>query len=136
MAIGILSRPMQRVPEEAPAESLAVSAREATSIGAPAKRRMWEQLVRECEAMVQHALGTGRVVPADVMARLDRAVSAPDVPKAVAAPDRRDDARGERRSRQRLGDGDILVCFARHGACRARPRHRTGDPRSDAPDGR
>ena len=56
---------------------------------------MWEQLVRECEAMVQHALGTGRVVPADVMARLDRAVSAPDVPKAVAAPDRRDDARGE-----------------------------------------
>jgi hypothetical protein len=95
MAIGILSRPMQRVPEEAPAESLAVSAREATSIGAPAKRRMWEQLVRECEAMVQHALGTGRVVPADVMARLDRAVSAPDVPKAVAAPDRRDDARGD-----------------------------------------
>jgi hypothetical protein len=56
---------------------------------------MWEQLVRECEAMVQHALGTGRVVPADVMARLDQAVSAPDVPEAVAAPDRRgNDAAG------------------------------------------
>jgi hypothetical protein len=95
MAIGILSRPMQRVPEEAPAGSLARIAREATSIGLPVKRRIWERLVRECEAMVQHALGTGRSVPADVMTRLDQAVYAPDVPEAVAAPDRRDDAPGD-----------------------------------------
>jgi hypothetical protein len=77
MAIGILSRPTQRVPEEAPAESLAVPAREATSIGVPAKRRIWERMVRECEAMVQHALSTGRVVPTDVMGSNPRAAATP-----------------------------------------------------------
>jgi hypothetical protein len=95
MAIDISSRPMQRVPAEAPAEPFAVSAREATSIGLPAKRRICERMVRECEAMVQHALSTGRFVPAEVMARLDQAVSAPDLPEAVAAPYRRDDAPGD-----------------------------------------
>jgi len=40
MAIGILSTPIQRVPEEAPPEPVAVSARQATSIGLPAKRRI------------------------------------------------------------------------------------------------
>jgi hypothetical protein len=73
---------------------VAASAREATSIGLPVKRRICERMVRECEAMVQHALSTGRVVPADVMARLDQAVSAPDVPGAFAAPDRPDGAPG------------------------------------------
>ena len=58
MAIGILSTPIQRVPEEAPPEPVAVSARQATSIGLPAKRRIWERMLRECEAMVQHALST------------------------------------------------------------------------------
>jgi len=41
--------------------------------------------------MVQHALGTGRVVSAEVMEHLDQAVSIPDVSMAAAAP-RRDDA--------------------------------------------
>ena len=92
---GDLSTPIQHVPEEAPPEPVAVSARQATSIGLPAKRRIWERMLRECEAMVQHALSTGRVVPTDVMARLDQAVSAPDLPGAVAAPDRRDDPPGD-----------------------------------------
>jgi hypothetical protein len=95
MAIGLLSRPMQRVPEESPAASFAEPAREATSIGLLVKRRIWERMARECEAMVQHALSTGRVVPAGVMERLDQAVSAPDALVAAAVPDRRDDAPGD-----------------------------------------
>jgi hypothetical protein len=91
MAIGMLSRPMQRVPEEAPAEPAAVSARKATSIGLPIKRRIWQRMARECEAMVQHALSTGRSVPAEVMAQLDQAVSTPDLPGTDAALDRRDE---------------------------------------------
>ena len=91
MAIGILSRPMQRVPEEALAESAAVSARKATSIGLPIKRRIWQRMARECEAMVQHALSTGRPILAEVMAQLDQAVSTPDLPGTVASPERRDE---------------------------------------------
>jgi hypothetical protein len=94
IAIGVLSRPLQRVPDETPAEPLAVSAGEATSTTLPAKRRMWERMVRECEAMVQHALSTGRVVPAEVMLQLDQAVSSPD-PPGTDAPDRRDDPPGD-----------------------------------------
>jgi hypothetical protein len=55
------------------------------------KQRTWERMARECEAMVHHALSTGRVVPTEVLERLDQAVSAPDALVAVAAPDRRDD---------------------------------------------
>src|SRR5580704_10806057 len=89
MAIGVLSRPMQRVPEEEPAEPFAVPAREATSIGLSIKRRLWEGMLRECEAMVQHALSTGRSIPAEIMERLDQAFSAPDVPVTFATTERR-----------------------------------------------
>jgi hypothetical protein len=94
MAIGVLSKPMQRVPEEEPAEPFAVPAREATSIGLSIKRRLWEGMLRECEAMVQHALSTGRSIPAEIMERLDQAFSAPDVPVTFATTERRgiDDA--------------------------------------------
>jgi hypothetical protein len=41
---------------------------------------------------VQHAFSTGRVVPVEVMVRLDQAVSSADGLSVVAAPDSRDDA--------------------------------------------
>jgi hypothetical protein len=69
-----------------------VTARRATGVGVQVKERLWQRMARECEAMMQHALSNGLVVPAEVMQRLDQAVSAPDEPVAVAAPDRRYDA--------------------------------------------
>jgi hypothetical protein len=56
------------------------------------KERLRRRMLRECEAMLQHALGTGRVVSAEVMEHFDLAVSAPDALMASAAANRRDDA--------------------------------------------
>ena len=66
--------------------------RGATGFDAAVRERLWQRMVRECEAMVQHAFSTGRAVPVEVMEHLDRAVSAPDESVTVAASDRRDDA--------------------------------------------
>jgi hypothetical protein len=63
-----------------------------TGIGARVKERMWQRMARECEAMVQYAFSTGRVVPIEVMVRLDQAVSAADGLSVVAAPGRPDHA--------------------------------------------
>jgi hypothetical protein len=89
--ISILNRPPRHAvaPFDGP---LPVTPRGATGVGVQVKERLWQRMTRECEAMMLHALSTGLVVPADVMQRLDQAVSAPDEPAAVAAPDRRDDA--------------------------------------------
>jgi hypothetical protein len=47
---------------------------------------------RECEALVQYAFSTGRVVPIPMMVRLDQAVSATDGLPVVAASDRPDES--------------------------------------------
>lgn len=53
---------------------------------AQVKERLWQRMVRECEVMTQHALSTGRVIPIEVLERLDRAASAPDGLATVATP--------------------------------------------------
>ena len=55
------------------------------------RERLWRRMARECEAMMEHALSTGRVVPAEVVKHLDQAISAPAELAAVAASDRLDD---------------------------------------------
>ena len=91
MNIGILNRPLRHAAEPFDEPSPG-DAKGVTEIGARVKERMWQRMARECEAMVQHAFSTGRVVPIEVMVRLDQAVSAADGLSVVAAPDRRDDA--------------------------------------------
>jgi len=91
MNISILNRPLRHAAvqfdEPPPGDAKGV-----TWIGARVKERLWQRMARECEAMVQHAFSTGRVVPIEVMVRLDQAVSAADGLAVVAAPDRRDEA--------------------------------------------
>jgi hypothetical protein len=91
MNISILNRPLRdaAVPFDEPSPG---DAKGVTGIGAWVKERMWQRMARECEAMVQHAFSTGRVVPTWVMVRLDQAVSAADGLSVVAARDRGDDA--------------------------------------------
>ena len=90
MNISILNRP-PRPSEGRPFDTLPpVAAGVAAGVAAQVKERLWQRMVRECEAMVRYALGTGLVVPADVMEHLDRAVSAPDGPITIAAPERPD----------------------------------------------
>ena len=71
---------------ESSSVSIAATAREATGIGPQVKRRISERMARECEAMVQFALSTGRTVPFEVVEQLDRALSAVDAPAAATVP--------------------------------------------------
>jgi len=73
-------------------EPLPVTAGSVTGITVQIRERVWQRMARECEAMVQHALGTGVIVPADVIMHLDHAVSSPDGPVSIAAPDRSDES--------------------------------------------
>src|SRR5215470_2599364 len=91
MNISILRRPPRQAGERPGDEPLPGAAREETGFDFQVKERLRRRMLHECEAMVQHALGTGRVVSAEVMEHLDQAVSIPDVSMAAAAP-RRDDA--------------------------------------------
>ena len=78
-----------------------VPARGATGIGLQTKQRLWEQMARECEAMAQLALNTGRTIPVEIVERLDQALSAPGALGAAATRARRssDDA-----PREQAGD--------------------------------
>jgi hypothetical protein len=69
---------MQHAQERRVDEPLAVAAGEATSVAVRVRQRLWEQMARECEAMVQHALSTGRTIPLEVVGRLDQALSGAD----------------------------------------------------------
>jgi hypothetical protein len=91
MNVSILHRP-PRPDDERPFALLPVAPGGAVGIAAQVRQRLRQRMVRECEDMVRYALGTGLVVPADVMEHLDQALSAPDGLVAVAAADRRDDA--------------------------------------------
>jgi len=92
MSISLLNRPARHAVERALSEAPPVTARGPACVGLQVKERLWQRMARECEAMMEHALSTGRVVPAEVIDRLDQAVSAPDALAAVAAPGQRDDA--------------------------------------------
>lgn len=91
MSISILNRPPQQT-EVRTADVLPGLAGTTAGIGVRIKERIWQRMARECDAMLQHALSTGRIVPAEVIERLDQAVSIPDGAVAIAMPDRRDDA--------------------------------------------
>jgi hypothetical protein len=89
MAISILKTPMQRAQERLFDESVSVAAGEVTAVGVGARQRLWQRMVRQCEAMTQHALSMGRSVPLEVVERLDQALSGPDAPAAATTPGRR-----------------------------------------------
>ena len=57
---------------------------EVTGIGVGVKQRLWEQMARECEAMAQLALNTGRTIPVETVERLDQALSATGTLRAAA----------------------------------------------------
>jgi hypothetical protein len=59
------------------------------SIGAKLRQQLWDRMARECEAMAEHALNTGRTIPFELVERLDQALSGS---AAVSASDRRDGA--------------------------------------------
>jgi hypothetical protein len=88
MNISILKRPIRRA-EERPLGEAFVAAGEATDFGLRVRQRLWQRMVRECEAMVQLALSTGRSVPVEIVERLDRALCGLDGPTAAAAPGQR-----------------------------------------------
>jgi hypothetical protein len=75
-------------------EPLSDAIGEVTGIGVGLRQRLWEQMARECQAMAQLALHTGRTIPVEVVERLDQALSAPGTPAVAATPGRRssDDA--------------------------------------------
>jgi hypothetical protein len=64
------------------------SLEEVTGIGGRVRRQLRQRMARECEAMAQYALSTGRTVPVEVVERLDQALSALDALTAAAAPGR------------------------------------------------
>src|SRR5262249_56457529 len=69
-------------------ESVPVATGEVTRIGVRVRQRLWEQMARECEAMVQHALSTGRTIPVEVVEQLDRALSGTDSAVSVSTSGR------------------------------------------------
>jgi hypothetical protein len=71
MNISILHRAPRRAEEKPVDEPLPVAAGGATGIAVQVRERLWRRMARECEAMMQHALGTGLVVPADVIQHVD-----------------------------------------------------------------
>jgi hypothetical protein len=75
-----------RAQRESPSGPIAATAREATGIGLQVKRRISERMARECEAMVQFALSTGRTVSFEVVEQLDQALSAVGAPAAATVP--------------------------------------------------
>src|SRR5260370_35382469 len=79
---------MQHAEERRFEEPLPVATGKVTSIGARVRQRLWEQMARECEAMVQHALSTGRTIPREVVEQLDRALSGTDSAVSVSTPGR------------------------------------------------
>lgn len=79
---------MQHAEERRSEEPFPVATGEVTSIGVRVRQRLWEQMARECEAMVQHALSTGRTIPLEVVEQLDRALSGTDSAMSVSTSGR------------------------------------------------
>ena len=77
---------MQHAQERRFDEPLAVAAGGVTSVAVRVRQRLWEQMARECEAMAQHALSTGRTIPLEVVERLDQALSGGDSAVSGSTP--------------------------------------------------
>jgi len=77
---------MQHAQERRFDEPLAVAAGGVTSVAVRVRQRLWEQMARECEAMAQHALSTGRTIPLEVVERLDQALSGADSAVSGSTP--------------------------------------------------
>lgn len=95
MNISVLKAPTRTVVEKPFDRPRSDDAGAATEFAAQVKERLQQRMVRECEAMVQHALSTGRAVPVETIERLNQAISASDGPGDVVARDRPDDASPE-----------------------------------------
>lgn len=80
MNISILRRRVQEVKARPAAERPVDLVGELRANGSVAKERIVRQMVRECEAMVEHALTSGLTVPVEVLQRLDDALSADRAP--------------------------------------------------------
>jgi len=90
MTITILKTAMQRAQQRSFDASLPVAAaEEAATVGLRVRQRLWQRMVRECEAMAQYAFSTGRIVPFEVVEQLDQVLSTPDATAAATAPGRR-----------------------------------------------
>jgi len=77
---------MQHAQERRFDEPLAVAAGGVTSVAVRVRQRLWEQMARECEAMAQHALSTGRTIPLEVVEWLDQALSGADSAVSGSTP--------------------------------------------------
>jgi len=77
---------MQHAQERRFDEPLALAAGGVTSVAVRVRQRLWEQMARECEAMAQHALSTGRTIPLEVVERLDQALSGADSAVSGSTP--------------------------------------------------
>jgi len=77
---------MQHAQERRFDEPLALAAGGVTSVAVRVRQRLWEQMARECEAMAQHALSTGRTIPLEVVERLDQALSGGDSAVSGSTP--------------------------------------------------
>jgi len=95
MNISILNGPPRTVVEKPFDRPRSDDAEASAEIAAQIKERLWQRMARECEAMVQHALSTGRAVPVETIERLNQAIFASDGPGDVVARDRRGDASPE-----------------------------------------
>ena len=95
MNISILKGPPRTVVEKPFDRPRSDDAEAAAEIAAQIKERLWQRMARECEAMVQHALSTGRAVSVETIERLNQAIFASVGPDDVAARDRPDDASPE-----------------------------------------
>jgi hypothetical protein len=95
MNFSILKAPPRTVVERPFDRPRSDDAEAAAEIGAQIKERLWQRMARECEAMVQHALSTGRAVPVETIERLNQAIFASDGPGDVVARDRPGDASPE-----------------------------------------
>ena len=77
---------MQHAQERRFDEPLALAAGGVTSVAVRVRQRLWEQMARECEAMAQHALSTGRTIPLEVVEWLDQALSGADSAVSGSTP--------------------------------------------------
>jgi hypothetical protein len=115
MSISLLSAPSRQAEGEVFDLAAQGLAKEAAGIGTQVKQRLWQRTARECEAMAQYALSTGRAIPAEVIECLDRAVSATDQAGAVAIPGRCDDAAaGAVEPRPDAGTSRFVLLAAAH----------------------
>ena len=96
-----------------PDEPALASVDDLAALGERAKRRLWHLLTRECEAMAQYALSTGRTVPVEVMELLDQAFSSLDTQATLRLPASAAPDRGEPKAGASPPDVPALVALSR-----------------------